>query len=263
MDGSAAIINAFLATIFTWLMTAIGAATVFITFKANRKFLDASLGFAAGVMIAASFWSLLAPSIELSVSYGPLNWLPATLGFLCGGIFLFVIDRIIPHLHLGCPIEDAEGLKTSWHRNWLLLLAIVIHNVPEGLAVGVAFGAVASTGNIAAPFSLALGIGIQNLPEGAAVSLPFYGEGLSKWKSFFYGQLSGLVEVIAGILGAVMVTIFAGMLPYALGFAAGAMIFVVIEDIIPECQSEGNVDIATISLLLGFILMMILDVAIG
>lgn len=263
MDGSAAIINAFLATIFTWLMTAVGASTVFMVFKAKRKFLDASLGFAAGVMIAASFWSLLAPSIELSASYGRLNWLPATLGFLAGGIFLFLIDRIIPHLHLGCPVEDAEGLKTGWDKNWLLLIAIMIHNIPEGLAVGVAFGAVASTGNIAAPFSLALGIGLQNLPEGAAVSLPFYGEGLSKWESFFYGQLSGLVEIIAGVLGALMVTIFTGILPYALGFAAGAMIFVVIEDLIPECQREGNVDIATISSLLGFILMMILDVTIG
>jgi len=153
-----------------------------------------------------------------------------------------------------------RGLKTSWDKNWLLLLAIVIHNIPEGLAVGVAFGAVAGTGNIAAPFSLALGIGIQNLPEGAAVSLPFYGGGLSKWKSFFYGQLSGIIEIFAGVLGALMVTVFTGMLPYALGFAAGAMIFVVIEDLIPECQREGNVDLATISLLLGFILMMILDV---
>jgi len=261
MDASTAVMNAFLATIFTWLMTAAGAAAVFIALKANRKFLDASLGFAAGVMIAASFWSLLAPSIELSASYGRLNWLPATLGFLVGGIFLSLIDHIIPHLHLGCPVEDAEGLKTSWNKNWLLLFAIVIHNIPEGLAVGVAFGSAASTGNIAAPLSLALGIGIQNLPEGAAVSLPFYGEGLSKWKSFFYGQLSGIIEIFAGVLGALMVTVFTGMLPYALGFAAGAMIFVVIEDLIPECQREGNVDLATISLLLGFILMMILDVA--
>ncbi|MGB9845473.1 MAG: ZIP family metal transporter [Methanothermobacter tenebrarum] len=260
MDASTAVINAFLATVFTWLMTAFGAAAVFIAIKTNRKFLDASLGFAAGVMIAASFWSLLAPSIELSASYGFLNWLPATIGFLAGGTFLYLIDGIIPHLHLGCPVEDAEGLKTGWDKNWLLLLAIVIHNIPEGLAVGVAFGAVASTGNIAAPFSLALGIGIQNLPEGAAVSLPFYGGGLSKWKSFFYGQLSGIIEIFAGVLGALMVTVFTGMLPYALGFAAGAMIFVVIEDLIPECQREGNVDLATISLLLGFILMMILDV---
>jgi len=179
-------------------MTAFGAAAVFIILNANRKFLDASLGFAAGVMIAASFWSLLAPSIELSASYGFLNWLPATIGFLAGGTFLYLIDGIIPHLHLGCPVEDAEGLKIGWDKNWLLLLAIVIHNIPEGLAVGVAFGAVASTGNIAAPFSLALGIGIQNLPEGAAVSLPFYGGGLSKWKSFFYGQLSGIIEIFAG-----------------------------------------------------------------
>jgi len=257
MNPADPILNAFLATVFTWLMTLAGAALVFLPVRAERKLLDSSLGFAAGIMIAASFWSLLVPAIELSALRGYV-WLPPALGFLAGGLFLSVVDRVIPHLHPGC---DPEGFPTTWRRNRLLLLAVVIHNIPEGLAVGVAFGAAAATGELAAPITLALGIGIQNLPEGAAVSLPLRGEGLSRWRSFTYGQVSGLVEILGGLCGAVLVYSFSWIMPYALGFAAGAMIFVVIEDIIPECQSAGNTDLATVSALLGFVLMMILDLA--
>ncbi|REE28861.1 ZIP family zinc transporter [Methanothermobacter defluvii] len=257
MDPGNPVFNAFLATIFTWLMTLAGAALVFLPLQGERKLLDSSLGFAAGIMIAASFWSLLVPAIELSPT-GVYAWFPPAAGFLAGGLFLSAMDRIIPHLHPGC---DPEGLPTTWRRNRLLLLAVVIHNLPEGLAIGVAFGAAASTGGLAAPLALALGIGIQNLPEGAAVSLPLLGEGLSRWRSFIYGQLSGIIEVLGGVGGALMVYSFSGIMPYALGFAAGAMIFVVIEDLIPECQSGGNTDLATVSALMGFVLMMVLDLA--
>jgi len=260
MDPGNPVFNAFLATLFTWLMTLAGAAMVFLPVKAERKLLDSSLGFAAGIMIAASFWSLLVPAIELSSPEG-YAWLPPAVGFLAGGLFLAAVDKIIPHLHPGCDPEDAEGLPTTWRRNRLLLLAVAIHNLPEGLAVGVAFGAAAGTGGLAAPIALALGIGIQNLPEGAAVSLPLRGEGLSRWRSFTYGQLSGIIEILGGVAGALTVYSFSWAMPYALGFAAGAMIFVVIEDLIPECQSGGNTDLATVSALLGFVIMMILDLA--
>ncbi|MCG2828471.1 ZIP family metal transporter [Methanothermobacter sp. K4] len=263
MNPADPILNAFLATVFTWLMTLAGAALVFLPVRAERKLLDSSLGFAAGIMIAASFWSLLVPAIELSALNGYAEWLPPALGFLAGGLFLSGVDKIIPHLHPGCDPEDAEGPPTTWRRNRLLLLAVAIHNIPEGLAVGVAFGAAAATGELAAPITLTLGIGIQNLPEGAAVSLPLRGEGLSRWRSFTYGQVSGLVEILGGVAGAILVYSFSWVMPYALGFAAGAMIFVVIEDIIPECQSGGNTDLATVSALLGFVLMMILDLALS
>uniref|UniRef100_A9AAD7 Zinc/iron permease n=1 Tax=Methanococcus maripaludis (strain C6 / ATCC BAA-1332) TaxID=444158 RepID=A9AAD7_METM6 len=257
---------ALLATIFTWLVTALGASLVYFTKSVNRKLLDISLGFAAGIMIAASFWSLLAPAIELSRSMDNLMWFPTSFGFLIGAFFLAGIDKLVPHLHMGQSLKEAEGIKTTWHRNRLLLLAVTIHNIPEGLAVGVAFGALAlnmSMDYLMAACVLALGIGIQNFPEGIAVSFPLRGEGLSKNKSFFYGQLSAIVEPIAGVLGAYLVTIFTPLLPYALSFAAGAMIFVVIEDIIPECHSGGNIDIAAIAAIFGFIVMMILDVVLG
>jgi len=247
-------------------MTAIGASIVFMTKNVDRKLLDVSLGFAAGVMIAASFWSLLLPALEMSVAFGKLTWIPAATGFLLGSIFLSGIDKIIPHLHMGYPIEDAEGIKTNWHRNRLLVLAVTLHNIPEGLAIGVAFGAVAAgfeSASLFAATALALGIGIQNLPEGLAVSLPLRGEGMSKFKSFWYGQLSGFVEVIAGLIGALIVTISYSILPYALGFAAGAMIFVVVEEVIPQCQSGKNTDLATLAIISGFLLMMILDVTFG
>lgn len=260
------IILTIIATLFTWLMTTIGASTVFITKNIGRKLINSSLGFAAGVMIAASFWSLLTPAIEMSGEWGNFTWIPAATGFLLGSIFLGGIDKIIPHLHRGIPIEEAEGIKTTWHRNRLLVLAVTLHNIPEGLAIGIAFGAVAAgfeSTSIFAASSLAIGIGVQNLPEGMAVSLPLRSEGMSKLKSFWYGQLSGVIEIIAGVLGVLIVTFSYSILPYALGFAAGAMIFVVVEDVIPECQSGKNTDLATLSIIVGFLLMMILDVTFG
>jgi ZIP family zinc transporter len=260
------ILQALLATCFTWGLTALGASGVFIARDINKKALDGMLGFAAGVMVAASFWSLLAPAIAMSEGKDIPVWIPATAGFLLGGIFLRVIDKVLPHLHLGFPIEEAEGLKTSWQRSTLLVLAITLHNIPEGLAVGVAFGAVAAgipTASLAGATALAIGIGIQNFPEGLAVSLPLRREGLSRLKSFWYGQLSGIVEPIAGVIGAAAVILAQPILPYALSFAAGAMIFVVIEELVPESQRGGNTDLATGGAMLGFAVMMVLDVAFG
>ena len=260
------ITQAFLGTCFTWFLTALGASVVFFFKEINRKVMDGMLGFAAGVMIAASFWSLLAPAIEMAEESGLPPWIPAVIGFLLGGGFLWVIDRVLPHLHIGFPIEEAEGVKTSWHRSILLVLAITLHNVPEGLAVGVAFGALAAdlpSASLAGAIALALGIGIQNFPEGAAVSVPLRREGLSRLKSFWYGQLSGVVEPIAGVLGAVAVILMRPILPYALAFAAGAMIYVVVEELIPESQLEKNTHVATFGAMLGFAVMMTLDVALG
>lgn len=258
------VIQAFIATCFTWAMTAAGASIVFTAKSVNRKLLDGMLGFAAGVMIAASYWSLLAPAIEMSQGKGVPSWLPAVAGFLLGGIFLRVIDKILPHLHIGFRTEEAEGVKTAWQRSTLLVLAITLHNIPEGLAVGVAFGALA-TGlpdvSLGAAVALAVGIGIQNFPEGMAVSMPLRREGLSRVKSFWYGQLSAVVEPVAGVIGAAAVVIAQPILPYALSFAAGAMIFVVIEELVPEAQRGGNTDVATMGGMIGFALMMLLDVA--
>ncbi|MCX7725759.1 MAG: ZIP family metal transporter [Chitinispirillaceae bacterium] len=260
------------ATLFTWGVTVAGAALVFFFKNVNRKILDGMLGFAAGVMIAASFWSLLAPAIAMAekevLEKGKgIPWLPALIGFSLGGFFLWGIDRLLPHLHQGLSIDKAEGLKTSWKRSILLVLAITIHNIPEGLAVGVAFGALGSGLNdapsLGAAIALALGIGIQNFPEGAAVSIPLRREGISCWKSFWIGQFSGMVEPVAGVIGAFAVLIVKPLLPYALSFAAGAMIFVVVEELIPESQQEGNNDIATLGALGGFAIMMLLDVALG
>lgn len=260
------IMQAFLATCFTWFVTALGASFVFFFKKINKKVLDSMLGFAAGVMIAASFWSLLAPAIEMSEEAGNLPWLAPLAGFLLGGAFLKLADSIIPHVHIGMPKEKAEGIKTDWKRSVLLVMAITIHNIPEGLAVGVAFGAAAAglpSATIAGAMVLALGIGLQNFPEGAAVSIPLRRDGLSRGKSFWYGQLSGMVEPIAGVLGALAVFIMKPLLPYALSFAAGAMIYVVTEELIPEAQSSGNSDFATVGTMLGFAVMMFLDVALG
>jgi len=239
---------------------------VFFFKEIRRNILDALLGFAAGVMIAASFWSLLAPAIDLAENLGQTAWLTAATGFLAGGLFLFTLDRVLPHLHLGFPQDQAEGLPTSWHRSVLLVLAITLHNIPEGLAVGVAFGAVAAgipSADLAGAIALAVGIGLQNFPEGAAVSIPLRREGFSRWKSFVYGQASGIVEPIAGVLGAAAVLAVQPMLPYALAFAAGAMIYVVVEELIPESQLAQNTDLATLGCLGGFAVMMILDVALG
>lgn len=260
------IIQAFLATLFTWAVTALGAAMVFFFKTINKKVLDAMLGFAAGVMIAASYWSLLAPAIEMSENLGGIPWVPAVIGFLLGGVFLFAADKLIPHVHPGFSKDESEGLKSSWQRSVLLVVAITIHNFPEGLAVGVAFGAVAAgapSAAIGGALALALGIGIQNFPEGAAVSVPLRREGYSRRKAFMSGQASGIVEPIAGVLGAIAVVHMQPILPYALAFAAGAMIYVVIEELIPESQAGKHSDIATIGTMLGFTIMMLLDVALG
>ncbi|MFZ0389747.1 MAG: ZIP family metal transporter [Calditrichia bacterium] len=260
------VLQALLATLFTWGLTAAGAAVVFMAKQVNQKVLDGMLGFAAGVMIAASYWSLLAPAIEMSERSSMPVWFPAMTGFLLGGVFLRLMDKFLPHLHLGLPTDEAEGVKTAWRRTTLLIMAITLHNIPEGLAVGVAFGAAAlglPEASLAGAVALALGIGIQNFPEGMAVSMPLRREGLSRGKSFFYGQLSGIVEPVAGVIGAAAVLISRPLLPYALSFAAGAMIFVVVEEVVPEAQNRGNNDIATMGVMLGFTIMMVLDVAFG
>jgi ZIP family zinc transporter len=258
------ILQALTGTLFTWFMTALGAAAVFLTREVKHKLLDTMLGFAGGVMIAASYWSLLAPAIEMAED-GPVPpWIPAAVGFLLGGAFLRGVDLLLPHLHRG-EVEP-EGVKTTWQRITLLILAITLHNFPEGLAVGVAFGAIAAdlpSATLAGAVALALGIGIQNFPEGMAVSMPLRREQYSRGKSFWYGQLSAVVEPIAGVLGAAAVLVARPLLPYALAFAAGAMIFVVAEDLIPESQIGGNTHEATLGVMLGFTVMMILDVALG
>ncbi len=267
IEGLDPIVQALTATCFTWLVTAAGAALVFGARSINQRFMDSMLGFAAGVMIAASFWSLLAPGIEMAEDMGMVAWLTAAIGFLGGGIFMRLIDVFLPHLHLGLGEDKAEGVKTSWQRSTLLVLAITLHNIPEGLAVGVAFGAVAaglSSATLGGAVALAIGIGLQNFPEGAAVSMPLRREGLSRKRSFFYGQLSGIVEPIAGVAGAAFVLHLRHLLPYALCFAAGAMIFVVVEELIPESQREQkNIDVVTMATMAGFAVMMMLDVALG
>jgi ZIP family zinc transporter len=260
------ILQALLATLFTYGVTALGAGTVFFFKNINRKLLDGMLGFAGGVMIAASFWSLLEPAIAMAEASGAIPWVPATVGFLLGGAFLALVDRILPHLHIEYPMQEAEGPKTNLGRSILLVLAITLHNIPEGLAVGVGFGAVAAGipgAGIAGAAALTLGIGLQNFPEGAAVSIPLRRDGLSRGKAFWYGQLSGLVEPVAGVLGAALVYYIQPILPYALAFAAGAMIFVVAEEVIPESRREGNDHIATAGIMLGFAIMMALDVGLG
>ena len=261
------ITQALMATLFTWGVTMAGAALVFFTRPVKPKIMDSMLGFAAGVMIAASFWSLLAPGIEMAQQMGHIPWLTAAIGFMGGGLFMRLADRLLPHLHLGLAIEQSEGIKTSWQRSTLLVLAITLHNIPEGLAVGVAFGAVSahlSSATLGGAIALAIGIGLQNFPEGAAVSLPLRREGMGRTKSFLMGQGSGSVEPIAGVLGAVFVLNMQNILPYALCFAAGAMIFVVVEELIPESQrNEANIDMVTMATMAGFTVMMILDVALG
>lgn len=260
------IIQALIATLFTWGMTAVGASVVFFAKEMRQKILDGMLGFAAGVMIAASYWSLLAPAIEMSEDKAYPVWFPAVVGFLLGGLFIWVIDKILPHLHVGFPREEAEGIKTTWQRSILLILAITLHNIPEGLAIGVAFGAVIEylpEATLGGAIALALGIGLQNFPEGTAVAMPLRREGMSRIKSFGFGQLSAVVEPIAGVVGAAAVLMARPILPYALAFAAGAMIFVVVEELIPESQRGGNTDLATLGTMGGFAVMMLLDVAFG
>lgn len=259
--------QAFFATLFTWGVTAAGAAMVFSKKTIKPKHLDSMLGFAAGVMIAASFWSLLAPGLEMAEQLGQTPWLTAVIGFMGGGVFMRLTDKFLPHLHPGLKIDQKEGIKTSWQRSTLLVMAITLHNIPEGLAVGVAFGAVAAglpSATIGGAIALAIGIGIQNFPEGAAVSMPLRREGMSQKKSFLMGQASGIVEPIAGVIGAYFVLMMQPVLPYALCFAAGAMIFVVVEELIPESQRiQANIDMVTMATMVGFSVMMILDVALG
>jgi ZIP family zinc transporter len=258
------VVQALLATLFTYGLTALGAATVFLFKDLNRKVLDGMLGFAGGVMIAASFFSLLAPAIEMAEAAGTMPpWAVAAIGFLLGGFFLRFADRLLPHRHVGA--EDDEGIKTSWGRSLLLVLAITLHNIPEGLAVGVGFGAASINpgASLAGALSLAMGIGLQNFPEGAAVSIPLRREGMGRLKSFWIGQASGIVEPVAGVIGAAMVLSMQAILPYALSFAAGAMIFVVAEELIPEAYREGNDHIATAGIMLGFAIMMAMDLGLG
>ncbi len=260
------VLQALFATLFTWLMTALGAAVVFLNKTVSRRFMVAMLGFAAGIMIAASFFSLILPAIDMARSSGTPVWLPVVAGFLLGGGFLFGVDKLLPHLHAGLNLDQSEGLKTRWQRSVLLVLAITMHNIPEGLAVGVAFGAVGAgipAASLPSALALALGIGLQNYPEGMAVSLPLRCEGLSRRKSFMLGQASGLVEPVSAVLGALAVISMRAILPYALGFAAGAMIYVVVEELIPESQRGENTDIATLGVMVGFALMAFLDLAFG
>ena len=261
--------QAALAGTFTWLVTAAGAATVFLRKQVPFVLLDALLGFAAGVMLAASFWSLLAPAIEMAERGSLPGWIPASVGFLLGAGFLRLADRILPHLHPLLPIEKAEGVKQHWQRTTLLVMAITLHNIPEGLAVGVAFGAaalepgVAGGATLTAALALSIGIGLQNFPEGVAVSMPLRREGIPAFRSFWFGQLSALVEPVAAVIGAAAVTFVEPALPYALAFAAGAMIYVVVEELIPEAQQHGRTDLVTLATIIGFTIMMILDVALG
>lgn len=263
------VMQAFMGTMFTWIVTALGASLVFFFKKINQSTLNGMLGFAAGVMTAASFWSLLAPGIEMAEELGQTPWLTAVIGFLGGGAFLFIVDKLLPHIHPGMDTSKAEGIKTNWQRSILLVLAITLHNIPEGLAVGVAFGAVAyglPSASLAGAVALAIGIGLQNFPEGAAVSIPLRREGFSRKKAFLYGQASGVVEPISGVLGAIAVIAMRPILPYALAFAAGAMMYVVVEELIPEGQKkeEGvHSDVTTIGYMVGFAVMMLLDVALG
>ncbi|UFU01216.1 ZIP family metal transporter [Radiobacillus kanasensis] len=270
MDGFlelSPLLQALLVTLFTWGMTALGAALVFTTKGFNQKLMDGMLGFAGGVMIAASFWSLLSPALNMAEGKDYPAWIPAAVGFMLGGIFLWSIDKVLPHLHPNTPINQAEGYNSSQkRRSTLLVLAITLHNIPEGLAIGVAFGAVAAgfeSASLTGAIALGIGIAIQNFPEGVAVSLPLRRDGMSRRKSFMYGQFSGMVEPISAVIGVLAVTFIQPLLPYALSFAAGAMIFVVAEEVIPGSQEKGNSDLASMSLMIGFTVMMILDVALG
>ncbi len=253
------IIQALIATIFTWGVTALGASLVFMFKKVHKNLLDAMLGISAGVMIAASFWSLLSPSITMASNLKMNVMLVVSLGFLSGGLLLFVSDIIIDKL-------GKKSLISTNKRILMLVSSIIIHNVPEGLAIGVAFGSTLyglDGATLMSAWTLAVGIGIQNFPEGTAVSVPLRREGMSRKKSFFIGQLSGIVEPIAGVLGAILVLKMRIMLPFLLAFAAGAMIYVVIEELIPESQTNENKNLMAMATLVGFVIMMVLDVLLG
>ncbi len=261
-----AVLQALLATMFTWVLAAAGAATVFVIRSIDRRILDSMMGFAAGVMIAAGFWSLLLPAMAVNEGTGGGPWLPVTIGFAAGGAFLLALDRVLPHLHLGFPREAAEGVDAPWKRSVLVVLAMALHNVPEGLAVGIVFGAVAGGvpgATIGGAVALAIGIAVQNVPEGACVAVPLRREGMRARRAFWYGHISGAVEPVAGMIGAAVVLLVPPLIPYALGFVAGGMFFVVVEEVIPESQLARHTDFATAFTLVGFIVMMLLDLALG
>ena len=266
-EGIGPVKAALIATTFTWFVTALGASLVFFFKTLNRSLLDPMLGFTGGVMVAASFWSLLNPAIEMSERlYPSMKWMPAAVGFFVGAMFIYMLDKLTPHLHINFGESEKEGVKTHWHKTTLLILAITLHNIPEGLAVGVLFGAAAEgmpEASIAGAVALALGIGIQNFPEGIAVAMPLRRHGVSRKKSFWYGQLSAIVEPVAGVLGAFAVIHIQSLLPFALAFAAGAMIYVVVEEVIPETQRDKYTDRSVLGFIGGFMIMMILDVALG
>ncbi len=258
------VLAALYATTFTWLVTLAGASLIFLFKNLNKTVMDGMLGFTGGVMIAASIWSLLIPAINMSPGESWVQITPAVIGFLLGAGFLFCLDKVLPHLHVN--FKKVEGVKTPWQKSTLMVLAITLHNIPEGLAVGILFGGVAAgipEATIGGAVALALGIGLQNFPEGIAVAVPLRRLGLSRRKSFMYGQSSAIVEPFAGVLGALAVTVFSPILPYALAFAAGAMIFVVVEEVIPEAQQNKSSDIATVGFIVGFLVMMTLDVVLG
>ncbi|MFL8968878.1 ZIP family metal transporter [Helcococcus kunzii] len=262
------ILQALLAGIFTWLCTLVGSAVVFFIKEVNNKFLAIMQGAAAGIMTAASFWSLLAPALEFAEKgHSSLpTWLPVTIGFLGGGIFLRFLDIVIPHIHPSGDHGDTDIKKSTLGRSTMLFLAVTLHNIPEGMALGVAFAAAGlqvSGASIAAAIALTIGIGIQNIPEGSALSLPIRAQGRSKKYAFNMGQMSALVEPVGAVLGAAAVTAVTEILPYGLSFAAGAMLFVVIEELVPESQKSEYTDIATMAFLVGFCIMMVLDVALG
>ncbi len=271
--GLAAWQQALIGGLFTWGVTALGAGLVFFAKKISNNILNLMLGFASGVMVAASFWSLLEPALDWAKLYSKLpSYVAVSIGFLAGGFFLYLTDITIPHIHLG-PNHLKEGIQTKLHRTILLVFAITIHNLPEGLAIGVAFGAINRGGDqatilagVIAALTLTLGIGIQNFPEGAAVSIPLRQENMSRFKAFFYGQASAIIEPIAAVFGALLVTKLQNILPYALAFAAGAMIYVVVEELIPEAQQYPDTKgahHAIFGFMIGFTIMMILDVAFG
>lgn len=264
MDTLNPLLLALMAGLFTWAMTSAGAALVFIFKEINKNILNIMLGFAAGVMVAASFWSLLLPATEIAEQAGMIEWLPVIVGFAAGGALLMIMDKVLPHLHPNSTDGNPEGMPSNLRKSILLVFAITLHNIPEGFAVGVAFGAMANEGvTLAAAIVVALGIGIQNLPEGAAVSIPLRKEGYSRRKSFMIGQFSGAVEPVAAVLGAYFAMNMTYLLPYTLSFAAGAMIYVVVEELIPESQSEEHSHGATIGSMAGFLLMTFLDIALG
>ena len=257
---------ALIATGFTWAMTALGASLVFFFKKIHRAFFDGMLGFTGGVMLAASFWSLLAPAIAMTEGEGFAKVWPTAIGFILGALFLYILDQILPHLHVNFKEDEKEGVDSGFKRSTLLFLAIMLHNIPEGLAIGVMFGGVAlglPEATIGGAVALSIGIAIQNFPEGTAVAMPIRRHGASRFKSFWYGQLSAAVEPIFGVIGAIAVTFFTPLLPYALAFAAGAMIYVVVEEVIPETQRDKYTDVATIGFIGGFLLMMVLDAGLG